>query len=145
MSYFSTQLYDGFSCCFRNWRATSATHYLHGSSLSFKLVFGCEYLDDKHRVLDTVNEIKNQLKQHFEYKTLIAIDDPLLERFTDMESLGLMQLTILPSVNCESFALTGYNLAQSIIEQEYPDGRTWVESCEVLEHNNSAIYVRDKQ
>ena len=36
----STKVFDGFSCCFRQWKATT-THcqYLHGYGVSFKVWF----------------------------------------------------------------------------------------------------------
>jgi 6-pyruvoyltetrahydropterin/6-carboxytetrahydropterin synthase len=149
MPHFSTKTYGaeaGLSCAFRQWRASSHCHYIHGYSLSFKFTFGCQYLDDRHWVADFggLKELKAELQKHFDHKTAVAMDDPMLESFMEMERQGLMQLTILPSVGCESFAFTGWNIANRIIEQEYPDSRVWVESCEVAEHGaNSAIYVRD--
>lgn len=149
MSYFSTKTYgaeQGLSCCFRQWKASSHCHHLHGYSLSFKFMFGCEYIDDRNWVQDfgSLSELKDQLKLHFDHKTAVAVDDPQLELFMEMERQGLLNLTILDRVGCESFAFTGWNLANDIITREHPDGRVWVESCEVAEHGaNSAIYVRE--
>ena len=40
MIYKSTKIIDGFSTCFRQWKAThSHCQYLHGYSISFKLIF----------------------------------------------------------------------------------------------------------
>ena len=50
MSYKSTKLFEGFSCCFRQWRATK-THcrFLHGYAVSFKVTFEGE-LDHRNWV-----------------------------------------------------------------------------------------------
>jgi 6-pyruvoyltetrahydropterin/6-carboxytetrahydropterin synthase len=149
MPHFSTKTFGhdlGLSCAFRQWRASSHCALIHGYSLSFKFVFGCTYLDDRSWVQDFGNlkELKAGLQEHFDHKTAVAMNDPMLETFMELERKGLVQLTILPNVGCEAFALTGWNLANDLITREHPDNRVWVESCEVAEHGaNSAIYVRD--
>ena len=36
----STKLFDGFSCCFRQWKAeTTHCKYLHGYGVSFRVTF----------------------------------------------------------------------------------------------------------
>jgi 6-pyruvoyltetrahydropterin/6-carboxytetrahydropterin synthase len=152
MAYWSTKTYghaEGLSCCFRQHRAThSHCSLLHGYALSFKFTFGCEYLDDRNWVQDfgDLSELKTQLKMHFDHKTAVAVDDPHLETFMELERQGLLQLTIMDCVGCEAFAFTGWNLANDIISRAYPDGRVWVESCEVAEHPaNSAIYVKEPE
>jgi 6-pyruvoyltetrahydropterin/6-carboxytetrahydropterin synthase len=150
MAYWSTKKYgheQGLSCAFRQWRAThSHCSLLHGYALSFEFTFGCEYRDERNWVQDFggLKELKKQLQSHFDHKTAVALDDPKLETFIELEKQGLLQLTILPSVGCESFAYTGWSFANDIITRDYPDGRVWVESCEVAEHPaNSAKYTRD--
>ena len=48
----STKVFDGFSCCFRQWKATT-THcqFLHGYGVSFKVWFEGD-LDDRNWVWD---------------------------------------------------------------------------------------------
>lgn len=146
--YRSTKTYGheaGLSCAFRQWRAThSLCHYLHGYALSFKFVFACSSLDDKSWCCDFGNlqDLKAELKCDFDHKTAVAADDPMLPHFQILEDVGLMQLTIFPNVGCEAFAYEGWKMADRIIHAKYPEGRVWVESCEVAEHGaNSAIYT----
>jgi 6-pyruvoyltetrahydropterin/6-carboxytetrahydropterin synthase len=146
--YRSTKTYghnEGLSCAFRQWRAThSHCSLIHGYALSFKFVFACSVLDERHWVQDfgALAELKDGLKQHFDHKTVVAMDDPLLDSFEEMERLGLLRLTILHSVGCEEFAQFGWQLANALVTKAHPDGRVWVESCEVAEHGaNSAIYT----
>ena len=38
--YQSTKLFDGFSCCFRQWKAeTTHCRFLHGYGISFRVTF----------------------------------------------------------------------------------------------------------
>ena len=50
--YQSTKVFDGFSTCFRQWRAdTTHCQYLHGYGVSFKIYFEGE-LDHRNWVWD---------------------------------------------------------------------------------------------
>ena len=59
----STKVFDGFSCCFRQWKATT-THcqYLHGYGVSFKVWFEGD-LDERNWVWDFggMKELKPKL------------------------------------------------------------------------------------
>jgi 6-pyruvoyltetrahydropterin/6-carboxytetrahydropterin synthase len=150
MPHFSTKTYShdlGISCAFRQWRAEhSHCQYLHGYALSFKFIFGCDHLDDKNWVQDFggLKLLKERLMESFDHKTVVAEDDPLLGKFHELEQLGMLQLTVLPSVGCEKFAEYAYDLASKTIAELDSNmlGRVWVVNCEVAEHgSNSAIYV----
>ena len=50
--YESTKIIDGFSTTFRQWKANSHCKYIHGYSLSFKLTFKSETLNEYNWVQD---------------------------------------------------------------------------------------------
>jgi 6-pyruvoyltetrahydropterin/6-carboxytetrahydropterin synthase len=109
-------------------------------------VFGCSKLDARHWVVDfgSLKELKADLQKHFDHTTVVAADDPEIDAFYALEDKGIINLVILPDVGCEAFAYEGWNIANRIIEANYPGDRVWVESCEVAEHGaNSAIYTSE--
>ena len=87
----------------------------------------------------------------FDHTLVVAEDDPQLEMFKQMASLGLQDqsgvcdLRIVPAVGCEMFAKLAYNkMAEQLASgnMRYPINPTVrVKSVEVFEHGaNSAIY-----
>ena len=147
----STKLFDGYSACFRQWRA-DGTHckYLHGYAVSFRVWFEGE-LDHRNWVFDfggmkrATSKIKGMSpKDYFSYlldrTTVVAQDDPYLDMFKEMDHLGIIQLRILPSVGCERFAEYLYDLINDFLEVE-TEGRVKAIKVEVYEHErNSASY-----
>jgi 6-pyruvoyltetrahydropterin/6-carboxytetrahydropterin synthase len=100
---------------------------MHGYSLGFRFTFEAEKLDERHWVQDFggLKEIKAWLDTQFDHTTVIAEDDPMLDRFKAMAgwsntaeldgkpdevqahpvgSLGVIDLRIVPAVGCEAFA-----------------------------------------
>jgi len=148
----STKLEDGFSACFRQWKATT-THckHLHGYALSFKIVFEGE-LDYRNWIVDfggfkrskvSIDGFspKEWFKYMFDHTTVISNDDPDLETFRMLESTGAIQLRLVDAVGCEMFAKLVYDKLQDWVELE-TKGRCRVVSVECKEHEkNSAIYV----
>ena len=170
--YFSTKTYGndrGLSCCFRQWRSShSHCSLLHGYSIGIKLVFESEILDDRNWVMDFggLKAFKEWSEWMFDHTTIIATDDPHLEKFLKLSELGLndkggvLDLRLVPAVGCEKFAEMVY-LKMNQILQTFKRGETWncpdtgrsysarypvgvgVKLCsaEVFEHaGNSAIY-----
>lgn len=166
----STKTYGndrGLSCCFRQWRAThSHCSLLHGYSIGIKLVFESETLDSRNWVMDFggLKAFKEWADWQFDHTTVIASDDPHLEKFKALANLGLQEtggvldLRIVEAVGCEKFAELAYNTMSSILlayqagsEWQHPDGRTFkarypvgqgvkLRSVEVFEHaGNSAV------
>jgi 6-pyruvoyltetrahydropterin/6-carboxytetrahydropterin synthase len=83
-------------------------------------------------------------KDYFAYlldhTTIIAEDDPYLDKFKQMDVDGIIQLRILPSVGCERFAEHLYKLINNWSLAE-TDGRVRVTKVEVYEHErNSSSY-----
>ena len=147
----STKLFDGFSTCFRQWRA-DGTHckYLHGYGVSFKVWFEGD-LDHRNWVWDfggmkrakgTIDGIqpKAWMDHMFDHTTIIAEDDPELEMFQELYQREVIQLRILPSVGAEQFAKYVFEKINQFIHEE-TNGRVKVRKVEFKEHNkNSAIY-----
>jgi 6-pyruvoyltetrahydropterin/6-carboxytetrahydropterin synthase len=149
--YQSTKLFDGYSACFRQWKA-EGTHckFLHGYAVSFRVWFEGE-LDERNWVWDFggMKRAKTNIngrspKAFFEYlldhTTIVAEDDPYLENFKQMDNEGIIQLRILPAVGCERFAEYLYQVINEFLQLE-TNGRVRATKVEVYEHErNSASY-----
>lgn len=147
----STKLFDGYSTCFRQWKA-DGTHckFLHGYAVSFRVWFEGE-LDHRNWVWDFggMKRAKTlidgmQPKEYFEYlldhTTVVAEDDPYLPVFKQMEADSIIQLRILPATGCERFAEFLYEKINTFLEVE-TEGRVKAIKVEVYEHErNSASY-----
>jgi 6-pyruvoyltetrahydropterin/6-carboxytetrahydropterin synthase len=151
----STKLFDGYSACFRQWKAED-THckFLHGYAISFKVWFEGE-LDHRNWVFDFggMKRAKNKIygmmpKDYFTYlldhTTIVAQDDPYLHMFKQMDNDGIIQLRILDSVGCEKFAEHLYKTINDFLVLE-TEGRVKATKVEVYEHErNSAAYTETK-
>jgi 6-pyruvoyltetrahydropterin/6-carboxytetrahydropterin synthase len=159
--FYSTKTYGndrGLSCCFRQWRSThSHCSLLHGYSIGVKIIFECESLDERNWVMDFggLDEFKKWLEHMFDHTTLIAEDDPHLDKFKALAEIGvlnapqysgIMDLRIVPGVGCERFAELAYNKLSELLDRDRDNGTLLnktvrVKSLEVFEHGaNSAIY-----
>ena len=151
MKFRSTKLFDGFSTCFRQWKAES-THckFLHGYAVSFRVWFEGE-LDERNWVWDFggMKRAKTQIagmspKDYFTYlldhTTIVAQDDPYLPHFKQMDEDGIIQLRILDATGCERFAQYLYKIINDFLKVE-TEGRVKATKVEVYEHErNSASY-----
>jgi len=149
--YNSTKLFDGYSTCFRQWRA-EGTHcrFLHGYAVSFRVWFEGE-LDHRNWVWDfggmkraTATIEGMSPKDYFAYlldhTTIVAEDDPYLEQFIQMALDGIIQLRVLPATGCERFAEYLYTTINDFLKKE-TKGRVKAVKVEVYEHErNSASY-----
>jgi 6-pyruvoyltetrahydropterin/6-carboxytetrahydropterin synthase len=149
--YTSTKLFDGYSTCFRQWKADD-THckFLHGYAVSFRVWFEGE-LDERNWVWDfggmkrakgTIDGMnpKAWMEHMFDHTTIIAEDDPYLENFKEMWKDGIIQLRVIPATGAEQFAKYIYNKVNEFVLEE-TNNRVRVTQVEFKEHNkNSAIY-----
>ena len=161
--FYSTKTYGndrGLSCCFRQWRAThSHCRLLHGYSIGVKIIFECEELDVRNWVMDFggLKEFKGWLEYMFDHTTLIAKDDPHLDNFRQLSTmgknimgsapgLGILELREVEGVGCEKFAEMCYQKLYNILQTSKENHTLLnptvrVKSVEVFEHGaNSAIY-----
>lgn len=147
----STKVFDGFTCCFRQWKAKdSHCKYLHGYGVSFKIWFEGR-LDEKNWVWDfggmkrakgTIDGMnpKAWMDHMFDHTVLVAVDDPELEIFEQMDFARLIQLQVVPATGAESFAKLIFDKVNSFIKEE-TNGRVSVKQVEFREQDkNSAIY-----
>ena len=132
----------GFSCAFRQWRAHSHCRFLHGYALGFKFTFAAQQVDRCGWVVDFggLKDLKGLLEDTFDHKTLVACDDPELERFKELHKAGVIHMLVVPATGCEAFA----RMAHCVTEQWLVDAgfspRVRLVSVEVMEHGaNSAI------
>jgi 6-pyruvoyltetrahydropterin/6-carboxytetrahydropterin synthase len=147
----STKLFDGYSACFRQWKA-NGTHcrFLHGYAVSFRVWFEGE-LDHRNWVFDFGGMKRAKTKIHglspkdyfaylLDHTTIVAQDDPYLEQFKQMDIDGVIQLRILDDVGCEKFAEHLYNTINDFLFKE-TNSRVRATRVEVYEHErNSASY-----
>lgn len=150
-SFRSTKIFDGYSTCFRQWRA-DGTHckFLHGYGVSVKIWFEGE-LDEKNWVWDfggfkrakgTIEGMnpKDWMTWLLDHTTIVAEDDPQLGYFIDGAAKGVYQLRIIPAVGAERFAEYIYNKVNDFIVAE-TEGRVKVAQVEFREHEkNTAFY-----
>jgi len=147
----STKVFDGFSTCFRQWRATT-THcqYLHGYGVSIKLWFEGQ-LDNRNWVwdfggmkraegkIDGMNP-KEWFDYMFDHTVVMSKDDPALETFRDLDKQGYIRLREVPATGAERFAQFVYEKVNPFIMAE-TNARVRITKVEFREHDkNSAIY-----
>ena len=142
---------DGFSTCFRQWKAEE-THckFLHSYDVYFDVEFEGE-VDYRNWVADfgmfsrskfTIDDKspKEYFKWLLDHTTLVAEDDPYLEHFKEMNSNGVIQLRILPNVGCERLAKHLYDKI-SIFTSLETDNRVKLNKVTIYENDkNSASY-----
>ena len=143
--YYSTKTYGhniGLSAVFRQPLAHSHCKFLHGYSLQFKFVFGCDELDERNWVVDFggLKPLKKWLEDNFDHKVVVDRADPLLYKLSELESSGLAELTLFDGVGVEKFAEHAHKFADKLV-REMTNNRCYCVSAECAEHgSNSAIF-----
>jgi len=149
--YQSTKLFDGFSCCFRQWKAES-THcrFLHGYGISFRVTFEGD-LDERNWVWDFGGmkraktlidgmQPKAWMDYMFDHTVIVAKDDPKLSGFQNMEIMDVIQLRTVEATGAEKFAEFIFHKLNRFVLTETQD-RVRVAQVEFMEHGkNTAIY-----
>lgn len=149
----SVKVYDGFSTCFRQWRATG-THcsFLHGYAVSFKVTFVGD-LDERNWVFDFggMKRAKNKIdemqpdvwiKWLLDHTVIVAEDDPYLSEFKKMNNDGIIQLRTLPLVGAERFAEYLFGKLNDFVQDE-TFGKVRVYELEFMEHGKNSATYRD--
>ena len=149
--YQSTKLFDGFSCCFRQWKAeTTHCRFLHGYGVSFRVTFEGD-LDHRNWVWDfggmkraktLIDDMqpKAWMDHMFDHTVIVAKDDPNLSTFQTMEIMGIIQLRVVEATGAEKFAEFIYNKLNEFVHIE-TQGRVRISQVEFMEHGkNTAIY-----
>ena len=149
--YQSTKLFDGFSCCFRQWKVES-THcrFLHGYGISFRVTFEGD-LDERNWVWDFGGmkraktlidgmQPKAWMDYMFDHTVIVAKDDPKLSGFQNMEIMNVIQLRTVEATGAEKFAEFIFHKLNRFVLTETQD-RVRVAQVEFMEHGkNTAIF-----
>mgnify|MGYP003648896098 FL=1 len=149
--YQSTKLFDGFSCCFRQWKAES-THcrFMHGYGVSFRVTFEGD-LDERNWVWDFggMKRAKTQIDgmspkewmdHMFDHTVIMASDDPSLPTFQVLDQVGIVQLRTVEATGAEKFAEFIFHKLNRFVLTETQD-RVRVAQVEFMEHGkNTAIF-----
>ena len=147
----STKIFDGFSCCFRQWKA-STTHcrFLHGYGVSFKVTFEGK-LDDRNWVWDFGGmkraktlidgmQPKAWMDYMFDHTILVAEDDPYINTLQQLDNANIAQVRVVPATGAEKFAEFIFHKLNNFVKDETNE-RVQVRSVEFMEHGkNTAIY-----
>ena len=151
MGYKSTKLFDGFSCCFRQWKAED-THcrFLHGYGVSFRVTFEGD-LDHRNWVWDFGGmkraktlidgmQPKAWMDWMFDHTVIVAKDDPRITSFKALEYDGVIQLREVEATGAEKFAEFIFHKLNNFVKDETND-RVRIAQVEFMEHGkNTAIY-----
>ena len=144
--YRSSKTFRNFPCSHRRWRHHGHCAYIHGYSRSFVIWFGCDRQTENGFVVDfgSLGGVKDWLEEKFDHTMLLDSDDPLLDDFRRLESLGACRLVVFDDVGMEGTARYVFNWVDSWI-REKTQGRAWVISVEVRENDkNSAMYCPNR-
>lgn len=145
MRYMSTKTYAndrGLSCAFRQWRAESHCHLIHGYALGFKFTFGADELDHRGWVVDFggLKPLWSILEDTFDHTLIAAEDDPALAALKALDRGGVCKLIVMPHAGCEAFATMVYDVTEQWLKDAGFSPRCKLISVEVSEHGaNSAI------
>ena len=147
----STKVFDGFSCCFRQWKAeTTHCRFLHGYGISFRVTFEGQ-LDHRNWVWDfggmkraktLINgrSPKEWMDYMFDHTVIVAKDDPEINSFRSLYHNGVIQLREVEATGAEKFAEFIFKKLNTFVRTETND-RVHVKRVEFMEHNkNTAIY-----
>ena len=150
--YKSRKKFDGFSTCFRQWKAnTTHCQYLHGYDVEFEVTFEGD-LDHRNWVWDfggmkraknliEGRQPKEWMEYMFDHTVVVAEDDPAMSDFVDLDARGIIQLRVIEAVGAEKFAEFLYHKLNDFVQLE-TEGRVKVVKVKFMEnHKNSAIYA----
>jgi len=104
-----------------------------------KFYFGTDDLDARNWAADYggLKELKNFLEDQFDHTTLCSSDDPEIDWYKEAEKRGIMKLTILSKLGCESLADYLYKYVNGVfIPEMWGEGesnRLWCFRVEVRE------------
>ena len=89
-----------------------------------------------------LKKLKTWLEDNFDHKLALDRNDPYLDKFKELEDLGLAEIRIFDGVGAEKFAEHAFNFADTLI-RESSNNRCYCVKAECAEHGaNSAIYER---
>ena len=147
----STKVFDGFSCCFRQWKAeTTHCRFLHGYGVSFQVTFEGKP-DHRNWVWDfggmkraktliDGKQPKAWMDWMFDHTIIVAEDDPYINTLLQLDNASIAQVRIVPATGAEKFAEFIYHKLNNFVKTETQE-RVRVVKVEFMEHGkNTAIY-----
>lgn len=142
----STKTYThsvGLSAAFRQWRAASHCRFIHGYSLEIKVTFEADVVDIRNWVVDfgSLKSFKGWLEDTFDHKLLVAVDDPKLSTFQQLEREGLCELRMVQATGCEAFSYMIFEYLEGWL-RDNGYGHVRLMQVEVREHGANSAYVR---
>jgi 6-pyruvoyltetrahydropterin/6-carboxytetrahydropterin synthase len=148
--YQSTKKYgheQGFSCAFRQWRADSHCHLMHGYALAFELTFEADDLDSRNWVQDfgSLKPVKAYLQDMFDHTYLLAYDDPEFDRIMELHNHKLIDVRPVDATGCEATAKMVFDWANDWLKDTFYE-RVRLVKVQCWEHEgNSASYLGDSK
>lgn len=142
--YFVTKKFPAseFSCVFRQWKAESHCRFLHGYAIEIEITLEAESLDDRNWVFDFAGfrDLREKMKEFFDHKVIVAQDDPLIDRFFDLESMGLAQIVVMENVGIEAFSEFVAGMTKNWLS-EATDRNIRIASIQIREHQSNAAGI----
>ncbi len=141
-SYTCSKHFEGYPCSHRQWRHSGHCRFVHGYSRSFTFWFAASELDDLGFVVDfsSLKELEKKLKHQFDHTFLVNSDDPLIEEWERLHSLGAIDLRVMSNVGMESTSKLIWEWANEFLKRVH-QGRTCCWKTQASENNhNSAFY-----
>ena len=150
--YISTKTYKQLGpCAYRQWRADSHCHLIHGYALSFHFEFETDSLDVRNWVMDFggLRPLKDLLEDWFDHTLIVAEDDPMKEHLLKLGELKLAKITLVEKAGCEGLANYLYEYINTIFLPQYgaeEAKRIWCSKVEVRETDaNMAMRVGHRE
>lgn len=99
---------------------------IHGHNWGFKFTFGCSSRDDKGFVVDFGGlKFLREWLDGLDHAFVVNEDDPELERFSELATLGLCRVVVVKDSSREGMARLAFQVADQHV-QELTTGRVWV-------------------
>ena len=138
-----SKLFEGYSCCHRQWSHEGHCRFVHCYSRTFTLWFGAQELDSCGFVVDfsSLRPFEQRLREQFDHTFLANADDPLLAEWRRLDELGALDLRVMDNVGMEATAALVWAWANELLQQR--DG--WRTCCWAVEarenRRNAATYT----
>lgn len=139
--FISTKSFFNYSCAHRQWRHGGHCAWIHGYDRSFHFKFAAKQLTETRFVMDfgELKELKAFLDEHFDHTLLLNQDDPLLDKFKELEKLKACKITLLPNVGMEATSQWLWtHVNEWLLEKE--GGRVCCTRVETREHEKNSAY-----
>tara|TARA_B100000475_G_scaffold149820_1_gene111229 strand:- start:898 stop:1296 length:399 start_codon:yes stop_codon:yes gene_type:complete len=115
---------------------------VHGYSRSFTLWFAATELDACGFVVDfsSLRPLDQQLRDQFDHTFLVNADDPLMDEWQRLYSLGAIDLRVMENVGMEATAALVWEWA-NVLLRERDGGRTCCWAVEARENSSNGGVV----